>query len=98
MHLVTILTNTVFPLNYDRGRLETEIELIFLFAKPQYTINESKKEIEKGRVLSEVRFNTTPKGVTEIIEQLQIILTHADTVQKIEDAVNEMIEPSKSNP
>lgn len=93
-----VRTNTRYELNYDNKKLSPEVELIILFAQPEYQLQKGK--ISKGHSVKEFRVNTDVEGLKQLIGELQatmVTMTHMDSLGHAFNSISEQIFNKESN-
>ena|ERR1700741_1994755 len=93
-HLITLMSNTNFSLNYETTNLEPQIEVILLTQEPVYKVN-AKSEITKGVELGEFRFFSSLKGINEMIGELQAMAAQLQKFEQLSVGMNSIIEHAK---
>lgn len=91
--LTAIRTNQDFGLNYEKGKLIPQTEVIILIEQPKYV--HGKEVIKKTSEIKEIRFKCGTEGLNHIIGQLQQAARVAEHYEQMAGALNGIITSSK---
>lgn len=95
-HIIQVLSNTHFSINYDDFSLHPRVELILLFQEPKYKakLTQDKKHFypEKSYTLGEARFVLTLDRLNAMIGELQVLATNLQKFEQLAAGLNGIIE------
>lgn len=92
--LISVRYNQDFSVNYEKGELVPQTEIIILVEKPKY---KSKGDnIVRGSEIEELRFRTSTNGINALIGMLQQALEVANKYEQLSGAFNDQFKQLKS--
>lgn len=94
--LISVRSNQDFGLDYKKGRLVPQTEIIILVEKPHYIVNGD--DITRTARCSELRFKTGTAGISALIEMLKGAEKTAAHYEQLAGAINEVINTNPMPP
>ena len=91
--LVSVRSNQNFGVEYEKGKLIPQTEIIILVSKPKYKI--AGNEIAKNQEIKEIRFTCSTESLNHLIGQLQSAQRVATNYEQMAGALNEIIVSAK---
>lgn len=101
-HIIQVLSNTNFSIDYEDFSLSPQVELILLFQEPKYKakITKDKKHFypEKSYTLGEARFVLTLDRLNSMIGELQALAVNLQKFEQLASGLNSIIEANQRKP
>lgn len=91
--LVSVRSNQNFGVQYEKGKLIPQTEIIILIEKPKYIIKGD--SIKRDMEVSELRFTCGTETLNHLIGQLQQAQRVASQYDQLAGSLNEIIVNSK---
>ena len=88
--LVSVRSNQNFMVDYGKGKLIPQTEVIVFVSKPIYNLSKN-DTIKKDWNISENRFTCTAETLNYLIGQLQMALKVANQYEQMAGSINEVI-------
>lgn len=97
-HILQVLSNTNFNINYKDLSLQPQVELILLYQEPKYEakLSKDKKHFipQKGNRLDEARFLLSTDKLNAMIAELQALAENLQMFEQLAHGLNGIIESS----
>ena len=94
--MLSVRSNCNFSLDYTKGTLHSQAEIIIITSAPKYSINKKQNELTKDLEISEYRFLSNLEGLNKLIGELQLVVSNITHFDQMASSLNVIIESSKS--
>jgi len=93
--ILSVRSNCTFSLDYQKGNLHPQAEVILITSAPKYVINKKKDGYAKEAEISEYRFISSLEGINVLIGELQLLVKNMNAFEQTAASFNAIIQAHK---